>query len=227
MKKTTFAGLILVGVAVTTFAQERFVRPADDARSDASFLAFRTKLIAAAERKDANAILAIVDPNIKNGFGGEDGIAKFRRGWKLTNKNSEFWKEFLPVIKNGGGFSKEGNNTKMFVAPYTFSDWPDDLDVFEYHVIFGNNVNLRDRPSMEGKVIGSLSYNVVKMGEGSTTRRTGPGEFDLESDWFNVKTLGGKEGFVKAEFVRSGIDYRAGFEKKRGVWKMTFFLAGD
>ncbi len=226
MKKALFAGLILAVVAVTTFAEERFVKPVDEASKDASFLAFRTKLIAAVERKDANAILAIVDPNIQNGFGGEDGIAKFKRGWKLTNKNSEFWKEFLPVITNGGSFSKEGN-TKLFTAPYTFSDWPEDLDAFEHHVIFGNNVNLRDKPSMDGKVIGSLSYNVVKLGEGSTTKKTGPGEFDMVSDWFEVRTLGGKKGFVKAEFVRSSIDYRAGFEKKRGVWKMTFFLAGD
>ena len=32
---------------------------------------------------------------------------------------------------------------------------------------------------------------------------------------------------VKEEFIRSSVDYRAGFEKKRGKWIMTFFLAGD
>jgi len=224
MKKTF---LIILIFAVSALAQERFVKPVDSAKSDPSFLAFRAKLIAAAERKDATAILAIVDPRIKNGFGGNDGIANFKKRWKITNKNSEFWKEFLLVVKNGGNFSKEGN-AKMFVAPYTFSDWPEDLDVFEYFVIFGNNVNLRDKPSTDGKVIGSLSYNIVKIdGERSTTKRTGPGEFDLVPDWHKVKTLSGKEGFVKEEYVRSGIDFRAGFEKKRGVWKMTFFLAGD
>jgi len=45
--------------------------------------------------------------------------------------------------------------------------------------------------------------------------------------WYNVTTLGGKSGFAKADLVRSHIDYRAGFEKKRGLWKMTFLLAGD
>jgi hypothetical protein len=39
--------------------------------------------------------------------------------------------------------------------------------------------------------------------------------------------LGGKKGFVKAEFVRSPIDYRAIFEKKGRNWKLTAFVAGD
>ena len=61
----------------------------------------------------------------------------------------------------------------------------------------------------------------------SIKRKTGKGEDDWEYDWYKVETLGGKKGFVKAEFVRSAVDYRAGFEKKKGVWKMIFFIAGD
>jgi len=214
--------LLILVFAATAFAQEKFVKPVDSAAQDASFLAFRTKLIAAAEKKDANAIFAIVDPKIKNGFGGNDGIAAFKREWKLTAKNSKFWAEFLAVLKNGGGFSKEGGN-KLFVAPYTFSDWPDDVDGFEYHVIFGNNVNLREQPSMTAPVLTKLSYNVIKI-EPETLPKSGKSEYP---EWWQVTTLGGLNGFVKREFVRSHIDYRAGFEKKRGVWKMTFFLAGD
>lgn len=32
---------------------------------------------------------------------------------------------------------------------------------------------------------------------------------------------------ISAAEKRSPIDYRAGFEKKRGVWKMVTFVAGD
>ena len=66
-----------------------------------------------------------------------------------------------------------------------------------------------------------LSYNIVEIIKSIE-------KFHAEKgDWYEIKTLGGKKGFVKAEFVRSPIDYRAGFEKKSGKWKMTFFLAGD
>jgi len=115
----------------------------------------------------------------------------------------------------------------MFVAPYTFSDWPEDLDSFDYFAIFGNNVNLRDTPSKDGRVIGSLSYNVVKVDNDKSVMNHAADDSDQKVEWYKVKTLGGKEGFVHGDFVRSPIDLRAGFEKKRGVWKLTFFLAGD
>lgn len=105
---------------------------------------------------------------------------------------------------------------------------PEEFDQFEYHAIFGNNVNLREQPKPNAKVISKLSYNIVQIDEPSAVKRkTGPGEWDWVYDWHKVKTLGGKTGWVKAEFVRSPIDYRAGFQKKGGVWKMTFFVAGD
>ncbi|MFT3742757.1 MAG: SH3 domain-containing protein [Pyrinomonadaceae bacterium] len=207
--------------SLAVFSQERFVKPVDEAAKDASFVGFRTKLIAAVERRDASFILSIIDPKIKLGFGGVDGIANFKRDWKITSKNSKFWKEFLAVIKNGGAFEK--GSTTTFMAPYTFSSWPEDLDAFEYQVIFGNNVNLRKLPEMNAEVVGKLSYNIVQI-EPETVPKSGKSEYP---EWWEIKTLGGQRGYVKREFVRSSVDYRAGFTKKRGVWKMDFFLAGD
>jgi hypothetical protein len=212
MKKLAVILILAAGI----FGQERYIKPVDEAKLDPAFLAFRTKLIAANDRKDAKYVLSIVDPNIKNGFGGEDGIVKFRKGWKLESPNSEFWAEFSKVIKNGGSFIGEGRNRmNFFGAPYVYSTWLEDLDAFEHAVILGSDVNLRKSPSTDGEIIGRLSYNVVKL----------PNE--EPSAWIKVTTLGGQTGYVKRDFVRSSIDYRAGFEKKRGVWKMTFFLAGD
>lgn len=221
MKKLIYILIVAVSFCAFAVGQERFVKPVDEAAKDASFLSFRTKLIAAAERRDANYILSIIDPRIKLGFGGVDGIANFKRDWKIASKNSKFWKEFLTVIKNGGAFDKGGTTT--FMAPYTFTAWPEDLDAFEYQVIFGNNVNLRKQPNMNAEVIGKLSYNIVQV-EPETVPKSGKSEYP---DWWEIRTLGGQKGFVKREFVRSNIDYRAGFTKKRGVWKMDFFLAGD
>ena len=219
--RSLFIFVLIALFAVTGLPQEKYVKPVDEAAKDASFLAFRTKLIAAVERRDVNYILSIIDPKIKNGFGGEDGIANFKRDWKITSKKSEFWKEFLPVIKNGGAFDKTDKTS--FMAPYTFTAWPDDVDGFEYEVIFGNNVNLRKEPNMKSEVVAKLSYNVVKI-QLELVPKSGKSEYP---GWWLIKTLGGLEGYVKKEFVRSHIDFRAGFTKKRGVWKMDFFVAGD
>jgi hypothetical protein len=200
-------------------AQERFVKPVDEAGKDPSFLAFRTKLIAAAERKDLKYVMSIMDPDISLSFGGHSGVKDFHELW--TNKD-EFWSEFLTVIKNGGKYEPaDGESGEMFIAPYSFSNWPEDLDAFDYMLVFGENVNLRETPSLDGKVITKLSYNVVKITDNKLIKGK------KQADWYRIETLGGKKGWVKAEFIRSPIDYRAGFEKQRGAWKMTYFIAGD
>lgn len=210
----------LCGLALV--AQERFVRPVDEASKDAAFLAFRNRLITAVDKKDARYIYSIVDSRIQLSFGGDAGLATFKRVWKLERADSEFWKEFGLVIKNGGKFINEPNAPKQFAAPYTFSAWPDEVDAFEYQSIFGFDVNLRERPTTDSRIIDKLSYNMVKVdGQRSITKKSGG------FTWYYVETLGGKKGFVNADYVRSPIDLRAGFEKKRGAWRMTYFIAGD
>ena len=221
MKKLTLLVLGLLFLALAAAGQERYLRPVDEAAKDASFLAFRTKLIAAAERKDGRYVLSMVDPKIQNGFGDRNGIAWFRRDWKLDRHDSEFWPKFLAVMKNGGSFTGEGaRKMNMFAAPYIYSSWPDDLDAFEYFAITGTDVNLRKVGQADAEVVGKLSHNIVKI-DGDV------GNDGKTPEWRRVTTLGGMTGYVHRDFVRSSVDYRAGFEKKRGRWVMTFFLAGD
>jgi hypothetical protein len=212
---------LIVLLSMAVIGQERYLKPVDEAAKDPAFLAFRDKLIAAAERKDSRYVLSMVDPKIQNGFGDRNGIAWFRRDWKLGRHDSEFWPKFLAVMKSGGSFTGEGaKKMNSFAAPYIYSTWPEDLDAFEYFSITGSDVNLRKAPRADAEVAGKLSYNIVKM------------ESDLGADgkvpdWRKITTLGGMTGYVHRDYVRSSVDYRAGFEKKRGRWVMTFFLAGD
>ena len=211
-------------LSVVAFCQERFVKPVDEAALDPSFFAFRAKVIAAADRKDAGFIYGILDPKIQLNFGGDEGIAKFKRTWKLDSSQTRFWTEFSAVVKNGGSFTRDnGKRTGLFYAPYTFESFPEDLDAYEYSAIFGSDVNLRKQPAMNGEIVAKLSYNVVKI-ESETVPKSGRSEYP---GWWQIRTLDGLTGYVKKEYVRSSIDYRAGFEKKRGVWKMVAFISGD
>jgi hypothetical protein len=219
--------VFLAGAAVAASAQERYLKPVDEGTKDASFAAFRKQVIAAAERRDAKFIYGILDPKIHLSFGGESGVNDFKRIWKLEAKDSKFWDEFLRVMRGGGSFGRDNRDRPtIFAAPYTYSDWPNDIDGFDLYAIFGNNVNLRETPSREGRVLGQLSYNIVKVDHDRSKFKPG-GEDSREFEWYYVETLGGKKGYVFADFVRSHVDYRAGFEKKGGRWKMIFFIAGD
>jgi hypothetical protein len=220
MKRRYFVLIAVLILASSVTGQERYLKPVDKASESKSFLEFRTKVIDAAERRDAKFIFSILDPQIKLSFGGDGGVADFKSMWELERKDSRFWGEFLKVMKNGGDLGNGKNRLNSFTAPYTHSSWPEDIDAMENSAILGNKVNLRETPSMDGKVIGQLSYNIVKVSDSILKE----GEV---ADWVKVESLGGKLGWVKGEYVRSPIDFRAGFEKKRGVWKMTFFIAGD
>ncbi len=203
-------------------AQERFVLPVDEAKKDAGFFAFREKLIRTVKSRDVKSLLIVVDKNIKNGFGGEDGIANFKKNWKITSAKSELWDELLTALTHGGTFDKRLRNS--FYAPYLFTTFPEDIDAFEYEAIFGNNVNLRAKSDANSSVVATLSYNIVKVDYQNSIKISKNSE---QYSWLKIETLGGKKGFVKPEFVRSSIAYRAGFEKLKGKWMLTFFLAGD
>ena len=223
MKILILLCLLVFGFFTCSAQQERFVKFVDEAKKDASFLTFRTKLIAAAKRRDTKYILSILDKEIQNSRNGTDGIEEFKSDWKIESPDSLFWDKFLPVITNGGKFmTTEGTPNNFFVAPFTIDNFPADLDEFSYEVIFGSNVNLRARAEANAPVVGILSYNIVEITETIKDKKDPD-----KTVWYGIKTLGGKTGFVNAGFVRGRMDYRAGFVKKSGKWKMMYFIAGQ
>lgn len=222
--RTPFAAIALIFALFSGIsAQERYVPFVDEAHKDPSFKAFRTTLIAAVKRRDLKHLLSVLDPDIKVSFGGDQGIADFKRLWQVGSPESRLWDELLKVLSNGGHM-RRSRGADSFSAPYSFNGFPEDLDVFTHSVIFGNAVALRDTPSLEGRVLTRLSYNIVTVvGEKTVTAEDG----EPVPIWFFIRTLGGSSGYVSAKYVRSPIDYRAHFDKKRGKWKMTSFVAGD
>ncbi|MCY7375873.1 MAG: SH3 domain-containing protein [Pyrinomonadaceae bacterium] len=217
--------LTLTFTADVAAQKERQVTPVDEAKKDAFFLAFREKFIAAVKKRDVKFLLDALDRDVQGSFGGDSGIADFKRLWKLDQPNSKLWNELLTVLTNGGTFVKDSKiKNKQFCAPYSFTVFPPDLDVFEYEMIFGNNVNLRAKPDLKSAVVAQLSYNIVKVDYETSVKKP---KTENDYSWLKIETLGGKRGFVNADFVRSPIDYRGCFEKINGKWKMTVFLAGD
>jgi hypothetical protein len=84
-RRTARAGLLaclclcLLLAALPAQAQaQRPLLPVDQAAAQPDFFSFRAQLQAALARRDVDAVLAVVHPEIKNSFGGNDGIAEFR-----------------------------------------------------------------------------------------------------------------------------------------------------
>ncbi len=199
--------------------------PVDQAALNPDFESFRKRVLRIIEYKDVNGLKDILDKNIKFSFGDPTGKENFIQHWKLNNKGtqSEVWKELRDVMDLGGYF--EEANQKRFVAPYTFAELPNEYDPFEYGIITAENVRMRSRPGLNGKVLETLSYDLVKMIQ---TRQRDIQTIAGETyPWHQVETLDGKKGYVFGQYLRTQIDYRAFFEENDGDWKMTIFIAGD
>ena len=83
----THALLILIFAGSTLCATDRLA-PVDQSASDPTFLAFKVRLLGVLQRRDVPALLAAIDPKIRVSFGENDGIATFRKYWKLDRAGS-------------------------------------------------------------------------------------------------------------------------------------------
>ena len=208
----TVAISILLATAIVSAAPVQLL-PVDEAAKRPEFFSFRAQLQQAIARRDVAALLAAVDPNIKNSFGGNDGIDEFRTMWRIDQADSEIWEELGTVLSMGGSFFDE----HTFVAPYVFSKWPEAMDSFEHIAVVGANVRIRSEPRTDAAPLDSVSFVILPVA--SDARVTA-------DNWRAVK-LESKVGFVSSRFARSPIDYRAIFSDQSGSWRMVTFVAGD
>lgn len=206
-------GLFLLQ-ATAGLAQVGKLLPTDEAVRDPQLFAFRAQLQAAIARHDVQAVLDVVHPNIKNTFGGDDGIESFKRLWKLQGGESELWDELGTVLALGGSFQDKDN----FFAPYVYSKWPERFDAFEHVAIVGTGVRVRAQPSAQGAILTSLTFDIVQVQ---------PRSEELSRDWTPVKLRDGRKGYIASRYVRSSVDYRASLSRENGRWRLNFFVAGD
>ena len=193
--------------------------PVDEAPQDPSFFSFRARLIEAVARRDTAFLFAHTAPRVHVSYGAENGVEAFRRQWNLSSDPSEsdVWPMLARVLGAGGRYQQG-----RFVAPYVYTDWPDTLDAFQHAAVMGEGVRVRATPSPESAVLTTLAFAIVPLaGEGGDCFGAGA------EGWCKVRLHDTRVGYVAADYLYSPVGYRAGFEKRDGRWRMTFFIAGD
>jgi hypothetical protein len=200
-------------MAVTPVAPKQF-RPKDECMHLDGYFAFRQSFEDIVKKRNSAGLQALIAPNIVWNLGGEpDTKSAFSANWKLAKgAASPIWQEFDKILPLGCGTQEKG-----IAFPYIFTvDIGDVSGTFEEVLITGEDVNLRASGSTNAASKGKLSWEIVKVKDGIVV-----------GGWTPVTTADGKTGFIKSNYLRSPIDYRAGFEKQGGKWVMNFFIAGD
>jgi hypothetical protein len=203
--------LVFLGAALA--AAPPTLAPVDEGPSNPAFFSFRAQLLRTVVARDVGALLAVVDPHIKNSFGGDDGIDEFKTMWELETPGSPVWEELGAVLALGGTFA--GPHT--FVAPYVFSRWPQSFDAFEHVAAIGSGIRVRAQPTASAETIGSVSFAILRLA---------PGAAAGDEAWTAV-LLDGRTGYIASRLVRSPVAFRAFFSDVSGQWRVVMFLAGD
>jgi hypothetical protein len=212
------AGIVLTGTLLclaTLDGAQPVARllPVDEAATRPDFFSFRAQLQEAVARHDVDAVMAVVHPDIKASFGGDEGIDAFRRLWRPDEPDSKLWGTMGAVLALGGTFQGE----QTFVAPYTFSRWPDRFDAFEHVVLTAADVRIREAPRADAAVVTTMSFAILPVAR----------PVQESEEWTAVQLDNKRVGHVASRLARSPIDYRAMFTLSQGRWRLTLFLAGD
>jgi hypothetical protein len=205
-------------------AQVASLLPVDQATDDPAFITFRGRLLAALATRDTAAVLAAFAPDARLSFGddlpGPDGVRRMWLGPRRAVRPT-LWEALTTVL--GMGSVRDPANASFVSAPYVYNGWPEDVDPFSHGAIVGENVRVRSAPGLAGDVIATLSYAVLPVEAWGSQSATDA----VPEGWAQVRLADGRTGFVSSAYLRSPIDYRAGFEKQAGGWRIVFFLAGD
>ena len=185
--------LLLLALAASHGAGAQPLRPVDEAVRQPEFFGFRARLQAALTRHDAAALRAVLHPDLKNSFGGDDGLAGFEAAWRPDDPGSAVWETLAGVLALGGGFAPDGS----FVAPYVFSRWPEGVDAFAHLAVVGSEVRVRTSPRPDARPLTSLDYGIVEAGAAQPE----------DESWRAVRLPDGRAGFVDRRYLRSPIDY--------------------
>ena len=161
--------------------------------------------------RNADALLRIVDPEIRVSFGSSSGIEAFK-DYHLSDREVDFWAEFDFILRHGGRL----RTVDAFDAPYPFSDWPAEFDPFECLAVTGSRVRLRVEPSFTATTLTLISYAIVERLD-----------YEPSADWWRVRLADGRSGYMASRYLRSPVDYRALFEFKNGRWLLVAYIAGD
>ena len=225
MKFTGLFSILLINLVFSlAFAGNSMqLFPADEAERDQELVAFRVKMLEAVRAKEPEVFVTMVDQRVINGLHEKRGMKQFVKKWEPQSIDTELWSTMEQILTMGGGFVRSEKGVE-FCAPYVFSHFPDNLDIYAHAAIIKKNVPLKTEPSVRSTTRKMLSYDIIKVLDWvSIADKSGS-----KDNWLKVTTLGGDKGYVIRRFVRSPSDYSACFLKtKNKGWKLHSLLTAE
>jgi hypothetical protein len=192
-------------------------QPVDEAGRNPVFLAFRDQLARAVETRDTHGLLDLVSDEIQMSIRdkAKRGKSAFIAEWGLVGAHaheSPLWDKLRETLKLGGAF-EEGE----FRAPYVWARWPSRFPHLDFFAVLSKSAAVHAKAEESSRTLETLTQEIV-------------GRFDELPNppgWKAVRAPDGVTGYVRAEDVRSPVDFRALFRREKSGWRLALFAAGD
>jgi len=211
--------LVMAAYSGPLHSQEGKIEPHDEALTDASWAAFRARLLAAVEKRDRQFVLSVLDPGIRNGAAAPRGIAEFRKQWELDSNSGVFWSLLPSALSVGSAYLERRNRPRELCAPYLLGKWPVSVDPSVYGAISARDTMVKAGPSWDTDTLTRLSYEIVRVTDWEVPDLD-PG---FKQNWVRIRLLKEGTGFVPEEQIRSPIEHSACFIRTARGWRMTVF----
>lgn len=172
---------------------------------------FREALAAAVLAGDADAIAALAVPEVRLGFGGDDGRAQLRR--QLAAKDGKLLGEFRKLLELGCA----ANGDNGLTMPWYFAQDMGAIDSSVAMLVAGQGVPVRSGPETSAPVLETVSWDLVEL----------VGESQPDKPFQQVKAADGTQGYVATGSLRSLLGHRLLAERRGGKWMIVAMVAGD
>lgn len=223
MKASKLSYIIVAALLFSNAFGSTQLLPVDEGTRDLEFMAFRSKLLEAVTRKEPESFVTMINPRIFNGLQTKRGMKQFMKIWEPESIDSQVWITLEPILKMGGGFIRSERGVE-FCAPYTFSHFPDDLNIYAHGVVINDDVPLKASPTVSANTIKKLSFDLIQVIDWISIDDASGGT----PSWLRVTTMTGDKGYVDRHFVRSPSDYSACFVRTKYTgWKLDSLLINE
>jgi len=185
----------------------------DQCKGDPSFVQFRTALKGIVAKKDRDAFLNLLAPDVTVDFGGGTGPAAFEEQWNFDEPDDPegIWALLKTMLTMG--CARDGATRTIPSLDAQMEPYNEDLTDQVGLILPG--AKLYKEPGVEAAKPHIEPWTVAVI-----TSQAG----DL---FTGVRLPDGRNGFVGDNEIHEPLGYRVVVEKRRGKWLITAFVAGD
>jgi len=212
-------------------------KPPPAAARDAPIRDIVTGLADIVRRRDANALRALLAPDVLVSFGGDGGPADFIQHWALDDapQQSPVWDVLSALLRHNPAVERDGELRLVF--PYYFSGWPH--DGYGYRFAYGSGIALRAGPHDRAPVLRRIGFEAViepRAAEGwdefaemlASDDDAAHAAGQPQGRWVAVITRHGEFGYVDGTLVPGITGYRLSLVRtESGAWHIDMLVAGD